>query len=1037
MGQSRSDKSFLRTTAAWALLTGLAAGPAFAQTAPAQTPDADAPITTPAPQSTETADDNGEDTIVVTGSRLHANEFTSSSPIQVITMEHGALSGTADVAELLQSSSLAAGSPQNDATISSAFVTEGGPGSQTISLRGLGANRTLVLVNGRRGGPAGTRGEVSAFDLNVVPSAVVDRFEILKDGASSIYGSDAVAGVVNIITRRDFDGADFTMYANAPWEQGGAEYSAEAVWGHTFDRGYITASVDWYRHNELTLGDRKYTSCGVNYMFNSATGQRSDTIDPRTGKPQCDDILAGQIWLYEYSYSGAFADGEYLDSPDGRVLVQWDPSGQIGALFPETIFPGTQVDETNPTSPSGWVGLNQVDPVTRGATNASPEALQNATLWPKLERYTAFFQMGYDITASTEAYAEVLLSRRTSEQHGVRQYWTYLFSYDYFYPGFGSIAPTDSLNAGWLGSAILSPTPITGRAGSSQEVDYYRVVAGVKGSFDGWLGAFDWDVYVQGSHSDASYSQDVLLQDAMDQSKLRNDFGVNFGGGYYIDRPTASCVGYTTPVSNKPCVDVNWLDGDFLNGHASPEVENFLFDTETGTTIYDQVYLEGTISGDVFTMPAGNVGAVLGVNVRRDRLNDTPGAVTLAHNVWGASTADVTKGSDNTQEVFGELGIPIVRGVPALEDVSLTLSGRYTDVESYGSDSTYKVGLNWQLNHDWRFRVTQGTSFRAPALFEQFLGNQTGFLSQRQIDPCIRWATNLAAGNISQRVADNCAADGIPGNYSGAGASATVTKSGGDVEAETSEAFTGGIVWTPGFADLSVAIDYFDIKVENEVTTLGAGVILFGCYNSTHFTTEALCNLFTRGQTASPYLINTVTDDFLNIAEQRNRGIDLTTRYTHQFPWGDFSVQGQFTWQFEDSIALIPEVTQDNNARVGDPQFVGNLDFRLDRGDWTFFWDVQTIGHSSDSNYTNFSSASGATNFKIDTEATTYHNVSVRYRMDRFDIIVGLRNASDETPPALSDPGFSGGSGRVGYSVLASQYDYIGRTGFVSVKAHF
>src|SRR5688572_1905085 len=279
------DKSLLRRSAALALVTGLAtSGAAFAQ-------EAAPPVET------------GEEEIVVTGSRLPTNEFTSPDPIQIVTTERGNLTGVGDIAELLQSSTLASGSAQVDATISSAFVTEGGPGTQTVSLRGLGASRTLVLINGRRGGPAGVRGQIAAFDLNVVPFSAVERVEMLKDGASSIYGSDAVAGVVNIITDRDIDGGEFNFTAIVPAETGGEEYRAEMVWGTTFNRGYFSVGLDYYLQKELTFGARGYTNCRPDYTFD-AQGNRNDTIDPRTGQAACLNVPSGQVWLYEFVDDG-------------------------------------------------------------------------------------------------------------------------------------------------------------------------------------------------------------------------------------------------------------------------------------------------------------------------------------------------------------------------------------------------------------------------------------------------------------------------------------------------------------------------------------------------------------------------------------------------------------------------------------------------------------------------------------------------------------------------------------------------------------
>jgi len=148
------------------------------------------------------ADTEAIEEIITTGSRIRKDVFTSSAPMDVIDVGQASIQGIANVGELLQRNTAAAGSPQVTSAISSEFVSNGGLGTSTLSLRGLGANRTLVLINGRRPGPAGTRGAVSSFDLNILPLSTIERVEILKDGASSIYGSDAVAGVVNIITRK-------------------------------------------------------------------------------------------------------------------------------------------------------------------------------------------------------------------------------------------------------------------------------------------------------------------------------------------------------------------------------------------------------------------------------------------------------------------------------------------------------------------------------------------------------------------------------------------------------------------------------------------------------------------------------------------------------------------------------------------------------------------------------------------------------------------------------------------------------------------
>ena len=222
------------------VVAGLAlAGPSFAwaQTTPAN--DEQAQQAQPSgDQSDETKAEEAStvEDVVVTGSRIRRNEFTSSAPIQVITSEQSTLEGLVDTTQILQESSVASGSFQTNNQLTG-FVTTGGPGANSISLRGLGASRTLVLLNGRRVGPAGVQGTVGPVDLNVIPSSIIERVEILKDGASSIYGSDAVAGVINIITKSNLDGAVLDVYANQPFQQGGAQYRLSGAWGRTFEIG--------------------------------------------------------------------------------------------------------------------------------------------------------------------------------------------------------------------------------------------------------------------------------------------------------------------------------------------------------------------------------------------------------------------------------------------------------------------------------------------------------------------------------------------------------------------------------------------------------------------------------------------------------------------------------------------------------------------------------------------------------------------------------------------------------------------------------
>ncbi|MDZ4375222.1 MAG: TonB-dependent receptor plug domain-containing protein, partial [Phenylobacterium sp.] len=249
----------------------------MAQTQPAQT------------QQQEDEEAAEIDEVVVTGSRIRRNEFTSSQPIQVITSEQATLEGLADTSEILQSSTAANTATQIN-NFFTGFVTTGGPGVNTVSLRGLGAQRTLVLINGRRVGPAGVRGTVGPTDLNTIPSSLIERAEILTDGASSIYGSDAVAGVINIITKTNLDGGFIGAYASMPLEGGGEEVQVSASYGNTFDRGYLSVGADYYERSELLFGDREHFDCPQDRVYSDPQlMHRIDVLED--GEYKCDFVL--------------------------------------------------------------------------------------------------------------------------------------------------------------------------------------------------------------------------------------------------------------------------------------------------------------------------------------------------------------------------------------------------------------------------------------------------------------------------------------------------------------------------------------------------------------------------------------------------------------------------------------------------------------------------------------------------------------------------------------------------------------------------
>lgn len=1042
--KTKNYKTYLKRLLQTTAIVAISGGHAFAQ-------DADAPEVIQNPPEQAQDGNAKKDVIVVTGSRIKKDAFSNDAPIDVLTMDDAQLEGISDIGSLLQTATVASGSPQVTAATSAQFVQQGGVGAATISLRGLGANRTLSLVNGRRAGPSGTRGQVSSFDLNTLPAVAVERVEILKDGASSIYGSDAVAGVVNFILRKDdYKGVD--GFVSVPEQTGGEEYRLSGTWGETFDRGRIRLLGDYYKQSEMARGDRDYYDCAANYVFNaSGNGQRADVIDPRTGDPQCIDLLWGHVWIYDYGSGNVpstfpfLAQYDYDGSLAAAGLSPYPNQGGNGGAnisTPAGWFP-IYYDQNDISGLADWNGIT-VGTEARGLVNGDHPFQDQQSLIPGVERITLMADGDLDMGNGVTAYAEALYNRRVTKQNSYRQFWTYVYGGDAAVFGGPS---GDPLAAGWSGTAQwYSPTAITDHSDTKIQIDYFRLVGGLKGDFSDSFGDrfkdWSWDAYVQYSDNTGKYTEDQIRNDSIQDNWFRNN----------------SCVGTTSSVAGLACVQVPWFDPQFLAGNIDQASRDFLFTTETGNTRFTQLSAEAFAAGTLFNLPAGEVGVAVGAQYIRDEINDTPSNIVQQGNAWGTSTAGITAGSQKTYAVYGEVDVPILKDIPLIESLDLKASGRYTDVNTFGDGTTYKVGLNWQVLPSLRLRATQGTSFRTPALFELFLADQTSSRSLRGSDPCVQWTQALASGTISQTVANNCQAEGIPGNFTGGAITTTIITGGGlgVLNAETSDNLTLGAVWAPEFADLQVAVDYFDIKVKDEVAQLGPSAILNDCYQSLNFPNEPTCQLLTRNPAngPDPYRLATLRDSFINVNSQENEGVDLTVKYGRDTQFGRLSVDGQATYQITDATQLLATSTvQDFNGETGEPKVTGFLRATLDmEGPWQFLYRLDHVGRTS--NAKRFESLNGGTPagalaaqtlygqqvlYKLHTEAVTYHTISATREIgDSMTVTAGIRNLFGEEPPNVSSGGLSNGqASRVGTTDFSSNFDIIGRRYFMNVTKKF
>jgi len=1016
------------------------------------------------------------DEVVVTGSRIKRDTFSSPVSMDVLNAEDAKIEGVADIGGLLQTSTAAAGSNQVSAAISVAYVSDGGVGAETVGLRGLGAGRTLSLINGRRAGPSGTRGSVSAFDLGSIPLLGVDRVDVLKDGASSVYGSDAIAGVVNYITKQE-DGAEIDIFTEIPENSGGEVYRASASYGDSFERGRFRITGDYYKREELAREDRSYLDCRESYTFtDSSLTTRADVVDPRTNTNQCAGTIWGHVWVYQY-----LSPADNVAQNPRNIIFQFDRGGNIGNLVPG--IPNS-LDGTGLTAPAGWyqveydpthiagnptfAGQNVDNRNPDRVTDLYPEMQSRDSVTGELERITLMGDAEYELSNGMTAYAEALFNQRTTHVNSHAQYWSYRYGSTAVYNGNAPVNTNDE-GIGWVSSELeYSPTPVVEWGDEDVVVDYIRLVGGLKGDIGGTgtLSGWSWDVYGQHSDSHGEYTEQFIRNDSIRSTNYQ----------------TSSCVGDTSPgatstlpsgevvtVAGVPCVDVRWFNPDFLAGELTDAEANFLLGTDTGTTDFTQTTFEGFLTGDVIEAPAGSVQGALGAFYQRDEILDRPSDTTLTGNEFFGSSAGITTGVQTTKAVYGEVSIPLVRDKNFFDYLELSASGRYTEITSKHEDGreekvngfNYRATANWQISPLVRVRGSHGTSFRAPALYEQFLAAESRSRRQSDLDPCIGWATALNAGDISQTTANNCAADGIPDNYTGAPISASEFRGGGFgfLEPETSTNYSLGAIITPdlSFGDLSFAIDYFDITVEKEISTLSGPSIVSGCYASANFATEPLCNLFNRGDIiGGSFRITDVFATFINIDTQSNRGLDFTLNYNQDTKWGNFDVNAQASHQLEDNVKLLgTSQTRYLNGAVGEPEWTGLLNLTFAPTDNLLVrWGADYIGKSSvlqSVNSTlpadqipagggNFSQLQlGDTVFtKTETETMIYHSVSAQFKADGgWTFRAGINNLFDEHPPALTNINDSPDLVFAGNSPLVSQYDLVGRRAFVNISKKF
>lgn len=1076
--------------------------------------------------------------ITVTGSRIKRDTYTSISPLQVLVAEDERNVGAFDPSQILQRTESAAGR-QIDATFQG-FVLDNGPGSQTINLRGLEADRTLVLLNGRRLAPAGVEGAPTSPSINLIPGALVDRYDILLDGASSIYGSDAVAGVVNVILRKDFDGLELAAEGNLNEQGGGNDYILNASWGLNTDRAFFGIGAEYSYRDEVKLRDRDFLRGCDTHLEEDQNGNRY-----RLGKYDNAEALEDSGGTVSVSESECKISGI-----SGRIIVPFTRMESI--YFPANgniaNVPGLPFgDSTNylrkPLDSDGD-GIRDVDfqnvninAVDTDVTFISEQKLYNVFAYGE---YT--FPGEANITSFFEA--QYTRARIVSDNTGAGQVFPYVPADNPLNPcnisgnnpngvdcrdadnqlqGLvpGSQSDDDPLSTGFS----LPVRPVFAIRGDRNNVDVtqeqYRAITGWRGDLP-FIGS-SWTFEAAGVYSRSegssirrgiredklafaigldptiSYGNDGVVDNNGDGIADDYNSGVPFFSGITpCDASALANPELAMPDLTEGCVPVNLFAPSVLGApigdFATAAERDYLFGVRSFDTTYEQILFSAFATGDLIELPAGPLGAVFGVEWRKDRINSKPDTVASNGLFFGFFADEGAVGSKWIREAFAELDIPLEADKPWVEELILNMSGRLTDEEIYGTAGTFSLKGGWRPISPLQFKFSYGTAFRAPNLRENFLAGQSGF--NTLVDPCAvpRNAFNEAEGGYSAdldrrepNVLANCLREGRDPTLVGVSpfgtntdvfASVETLKIGSlELDPETSRSLTSGMAFEETFGDgfdVSFSFNYYDIKVKDSIIEPSTQYMLNDCFERAEGRPRSVfCDAFSYGGAADRFFVTKATSSFLNVDVETVRGIDLNGTFSKDVTIGgaliDLGLEMRANHLIEASALFINEDGEEDfydvKGRFGFPSWTGRVDFTAEYDEWLFTWRTRFIGSVSQDPdlvdpYTDvFGNLPDGTpdprRFESDTctgagsanvpgdgrfcrdvgYANDYfvHSMSLRYRDDNFRIVAGITNLFDRKPPQIDTNEVFG----ISNTPIGTGYNLDGREFFASVSYAF
>lgn len=794
--------------------------------------------------------------VMVTGSRIKAAGIESSSPITSISSTEIMFQQEPEIEKILRSLPITVpGDGQN--------TNNGTAGAATVNLRGLGSERNLILMNGRRMTPYNYNGRV---DTQVIPTALVRNIDILTGGASSVYGSDAIAGAINFQMKNDFEGVDLSVISSQTGESDGETNTISLTLGSNLDggRGNVAMNITWVDRNAVKLGDRPLgllgieTDSGANYdkFLDGDIPTDTENCSPATGAvtaggsttsiPTSAQIVGG-------SELGQFRDDRTLNTDPSTVGLG---TGRCSVFN----FNPFNYYQTPQEKYSGMVIANYE--ISEAADVYSSFSFSNVTVVAQVAPSGTFgapFDVPVDNFFLSEQARTTIIDAANALIAGGE--------WDGAGLGWQDTDADGTVNSGdYLPMVLRRRTLELGARSENFDTDHFNFTIGVKGDV---LDNYYYDVSIQYGETNrtavrAGYTNLTNIQNALDSTD-----------------------GMTCKNGDSTCVPIDLFGG---YGTITPDMAAYAQAIALYQQNYDQLLTAATFGGQIagLKMPGAEsaVSFSVGYEHRQENGAFNPDeclklAPSSCQGGAGGNQLPIS-GGFKVDDIFVEALVPILDGAPFAESLVLELGYRVSDYDISGSSSTWKAGLNWRPVDTVMFRVMQQQSQRAPNVGELF-SPVTSSLGNAVQDPC-----SLAnAANIDAALSALCISTGmtagqvgtIPDIISGQISLFEGSDQAAPASPEEADTFTAGVVWTPETAlveDLTFSADYYDIKDNDYIGEFTAQEILDQCYDSGITGECAKINRIGGGMTISGAGINTFTT---NLDYLQAEGIDLNASF--------------------------------------------------------------------------------------------------------------------------------------------------------------